>query len=209
LKSGKNESKTLFTAIKAAIFEAMRSYRCTFYLAEHTTSHHSGRSRRSCRARWRHRSIVVVSSGLPGFRPSRPIWPDAERSPRAGGCELWFGFEESATPRTELRFVPDHAHGDAVDVRNLGTAQAKRVAAARLLLVLGVSLARRGPHRHWEHCTQHQAEPDRSGTSMHCESPRQFAVTNCEWRPQDSQEADDVQPHDAVEIHRRARLCSV
>jgi hypothetical protein len=58
-----------------------------------------------------------------------------------------------------------------LNIRNLGTAKAKRVAAARLFLLLCVGLPSHGPHEYRERCAQHEAELDLSGASKHYESP--------------------------------------
>src|SRR3981081_290836 len=74
---------------------------------------------------------------------SRLCRPDAERSAghNRGDRGLGFGPELRPAARTELRFVPNHAGRDAVDIRNEVAAQAKRVAAAGLLLFGGVGPA--------------------------------------------------------------------
>src|ERR1700687_2151017 len=130
---------------------------------------------------------------LPGLsRPgadwlARSCRPDAERPPRGdrGDRGLGLGSEERAATGAELGFVPDHAGRDAVDIRNFGTAQAKRIAAARLLLVGGVGPACRWPHRNRERGCEHQAELEIPGPDSKHESPR----TQCwplrivgEWR---------------------------
>jgi len=120
---------------------------------------------------------VVVSSW-----PSRPVAGLPARTFRLD-AGFGVGSEVSAAPRAELGSVPDHADGDTVDVRNVGTAKTKRVAAARLLLLLSIGVSRRWPHRKREHGGQHRAELELSGASNHCESPKCFAWrTVCEGR---------------------------
>lgn len=68
--------------------------------------------------------------------------------------------EERPTARRELGLVADHAGGDAIDVRNLRTTQAERVAAAGLLLFGRIGRRRCRPDRNREYRCQHQAELD-------------------------------------------------
>jgi hypothetical protein len=87
---------------------------------------------------------------------SRICRADAERLSHRGR-----GFgppEKRAASRRELGFVPDHARRDAIDIRNISAAKAKRVRAAGLLLLVGVGSACRRPHRNRERRCQHQAE---------------------------------------------------
>jgi hypothetical protein len=114
---------------------------------------------------------IVIPSVLPLPRAFRP---DAERLSSSDRGELRIGFKVSAAFRAELRSVPGHADGDTVDIRNLRAANAKRVSAARLLLLLRVSLTCRGPHEYRERRAHHQSEMDLSGANKHCESPECF-----------------------------------
>jgi hypothetical protein len=109
---------------------------------------------------------IIVPSGLPLFC----FRLDAHR-PSGDGGELGFGFHESAAPWAEVRPVPDHAHRDTIDVRNFGAAKPKRIAAARLFLLLRVSLPCSWPYQYRDHRAQHQAELDIPGACRHCESP--------------------------------------
>src|SRR5260370_8253588 len=98
---------------------------------------------------------AVSRSGLawfrrfPGFarlgadRPSRRRRPDAERPPRGDRCDrgLGLGSEERAAAGTELKFLPDHADRDTVDIRNVRAAKTKRIVRATLLLLGGAALA--------------------------------------------------------------------
>jgi hypothetical protein len=101
--------------------------------------------------------------GLFGFSRLDPLAlgnrPDAER-PRGfpGGRGLRLGSEEGPAIGRELGLVPDHAGGDAIDVRNLGTAKTKRIAAASLLLFGRIGLPRRRQHRNRKRGCEHQTE---------------------------------------------------
>jgi hypothetical protein len=113
-------------------------------------------------------------------RLSRRCRPDTERL----SCRsLWLGPEERPAAGRELGFVPDHADGDAVDIRNFGTAQAKRVAAAGLLLLGGIGLAWHGPHQNRERGRQHQAKLNILGPDPKHESPPTLLLRIVgEWR---------------------------
>jgi hypothetical protein len=88
---------------------------------------------------------VVVSPGPSrpvGRLPSRIVRLDTHRPSvidRRHGSVL-VGSELSATPWAELRSVLDHADRDTFDVRNLGAAKTKRVAAACLLLLWSIGM---------------------------------------------------------------------
>ena len=100
---------------------------------------------------------------------------DAERPPRGDRCDLGRGLrlpEIHPAAGRKLRFVPDHAGRDAIDIRNLGAAKAKRIAAARLLLLLGVSLASAWQHRSRQRRCKHQAELELPGPDSKHESPK-------------------------------------
>src|SRR6202048_3585075 len=131
---------------------------------------------------------AVSRSGLawlcrfPGFarlgadRLSRRCRPDAERPPGGDRCDRWRALrlgrpEIHPTTGRELRFFPDHAGRDAVDIRNVRAAKAKRIAAARLLLILGVGLASARQHRNRQRRCEHQAELELSGLDSKHESP--------------------------------------
>jgi hypothetical protein len=129
-------------------------------------------------------------SGLPGLggflglarlgadRFSRTCRLDAERpSRRDRGFRL--GFEERPASRRELRFVPDHAGCDALDIRNLRAAKPKRVRAAGLLLLVGVGSACRRPHQNRERGCEHQTELEIPGPDSKHESPRSVAFAKC------------------------------
>ena len=73
----------------------------------------------------------------------RPVCPWADERPAA---------------RTKLRLVPVQAGPDALDVRNLGDAQAKRVACTRLSPLGRVGMAGRRPNRDRKRRCQHQTE---------------------------------------------------
>ena len=111
---------------------------------------------------------IVIPSRLPLFRGFRL---DTQRPSSRDRGEFGFGLNESAAAGAELRSIPDHADRDAVDIGNLGTAKPKRIAAARLFLLLRVSLPCRGPHQYREYCAQQQAELDIPGAGKHRESP--------------------------------------
>jgi hypothetical protein len=113
-------------------------------------------------------------------RLSRRCRPDTERL----SCRsLWLGPEERPAARRELGFVSDHADGDAVDIRDFGTAQAKRVVAAGLLLLGCIGLAWRGPHRNRERGRQHQAKLNIPGPDPKHESPPTLLLRIVgEWR---------------------------
>jgi hypothetical protein len=108
-----------------------------------------------------------------GARLSRRCRLDAERFPRGdrGGRGLGLGSEERAAAGTELRFVPDHADRDAVDIRNVRAAKAKRIAGASLLLLGGIGLPHRRQHRKGERRCEHQAELELAGPDRKHESP--------------------------------------
>lgn len=80
--------------------------------------------------------------------------------------------EERPTARRELGLVADHAGGDAIDVRNLRTTQAERVAAAGLLLFGRIGRHRCGPDRNREYRCQHQTELDILRPANRHEIPR-------------------------------------
>jgi len=91
---------------------------------------------------------LPVLSRLGAGGLSRRCRPDAERPPGGdrGDRGHRLGSELGAAAGTELRFVPGHAGRDAADIRNLGTAQPKRIVRARLFLFRGVSLRRARRH---------------------------------------------------------------
>jgi len=124
-----------------------------------------------CNAGVRSRPAWLPSWAFAAWRSllSRRCRLDTERLSRRS---LWLGPEERPAAGRELGFVPDHADGDAVDIRNFGTAQAKRVAAAGLLLLGGIGLAWRGPHRNRERARHHQAELNIPGPDPKHESPQ-------------------------------------
>src|SRR4051794_32258875 len=102
-------------------------------LKKEKQSQNSGRKSKSFFAQmWR---SVVVSSG--------PSWPVADLSSRIFRHRLRIGLEVSPATRAELGFIPDHAHGDTIDVGNLGAAETKSVIAARLLLLRSIGMAGR------------------------------------------------------------------
>lgn len=144
---------------------------------------------------------------IPGFsRLSRRFRPDAEW-PAYGaraGRKLGLGSEEHPASRAELRFVPDHAGCDAVDIRNIRTAKPKRVAAARLLLLRGVSLACRRPHRDRERRRQHQAELKLPEPNSHHESPRRVAFRELWVNDTRLARTTEVPSQPVVESARRA-----
>jgi hypothetical protein len=86
--------------------------------------------------------------------------PDVHR-PSGGRClaRLGPGPEVRPATRRELGLVADHAGGDAIDVRNIGTTEPQSVAAAGLLLFGSVGGARGRPHRDRQCRHQHQAAP--------------------------------------------------
>ena len=85
---------------------------------------------------------AVVGLTLAAAR-RRPVCPWADEPPAA---------------RTKLRLVPVQAGPDALDVRNLGAAQAKRVACTRLSPFGRVGMAGRRPNRDRKRRCQHQTE---------------------------------------------------
>jgi hypothetical protein len=84
------------------------------------------------------------------------------------------GADEPPAARTKLRLVPVQAGPDAVDVRNLGAAQAKRIACTRLLPFRRVGLCCRRQHQDRNRRCQHQAELEIPGPGGNHESPRVF-----------------------------------
>jgi hypothetical protein len=101
---------------------------------------------------------------------SRPVLVRADLLSR--GCRRLGRSEECAAARRELSFILDHADRDAIDIRNLGAAKAKRIARAGLLLVGGVGPACRRQHRNRERGCEHRTELKPSGTNDEHESPR-------------------------------------
>jgi hypothetical protein len=102
----------------------------------------------------------------------RSCRPDAERPCGRLRRKLVLGRpEEHPATRTELGFVADHADRDTTDIWNLSAAQAKRIAAAGLLLILGIGLTCRRQHRKRQSGSQHQAELDIPGPGRRHESP--------------------------------------
>jgi hypothetical protein len=87
----------------------------------------------------------------------RPVCPGADEPPAA---------------RTKLRLVPVQAGSDAVDVRNLGAAQAKGVACTRLLPFGRVGLCCRRQHQDRKRRCQHQTELEIPGPGGNHESPQ-------------------------------------
>src|SRR5260370_6638412 len=108
-------------------------------------------------------------------RLARRRRPEAERPPGGAGRDRGRGLrlpEIHPAAGRELRFVPDHAGRDTVDIRNLGAAKAKRVGAAGLLLLLGVSLTRARQHRSRQRRCEHQAELELPEPDSKHESPK-------------------------------------
>ena len=89
-------------------------------------------------------------SGFDGKRHSRP-----HRRHRAGIRRT----EIDPAARRKLRLVPDHASRHPIDVGDLGTADAKRIVSAGLLLFGRVSFARGREHR------KRERQDERSGPS--------------------------------------------
>jgi hypothetical protein len=84
-------------------------------------------------------------SVLAGFVPlSHVRRSDAGR--RGKGRVGGLGSEVNPASRTKLGLLPDHAGGNAIDTRDLGTAQAERVAHAGLLLLKRISPSLRRPN---------------------------------------------------------------
>jgi hypothetical protein len=104
---------------------------------------------------------------------------DAERPSRGDRRDLGIGPEENPAARRELGFVPDHADRDAIDVGNVGTAKAKRIVAAGLLLLGSVGRARRRQHRNRERRCEHQTELEIPGPDGKHESPQALLFANC------------------------------
>ncbi len=104
---------------------------------------------------------------------------DAQRPAGRDRRDLGTGSEERPAAGTKLRFVPDHADRDAVDIRNLGTAKAKRIAAAGLLLLGRVGPARRRLHENRERRCQHQTNRRIPRPDCKHESPRSVHLRNC------------------------------
>ena len=133
------------------------------------------------RGRGSKRSRLVVRrlplARLAANRLLRTCRTDAEGPSRGGGRALGLrvGSEVYPAARRELRFVPDHAGRDAVDIRNVGAAKPESIVAAGLLLLRGVGPACRRPHRNREHHCQHQAELEVPGPGSKHVSPRSVA----------------------------------
>ena len=108
-------------------------------------------------------------------------WPDVDRPACRRGRDrdgLGTGPEESAALRRKLRLPRDHAGRDAIDVGDFGTAQAKRIRRAGLLLFGRVGVARRRQHRSRERgkrCAQRK-RPDCQHGSPQPMCPRELWV---------------------------------
>jgi hypothetical protein len=77
---------------------------------------------------------------------------------------------------TELRPVPDHADGDAVDVRYRVTAEPKRIAAARLLLFGGIGFRCARKKRKRKRNGQYKAAPSNPGLDRNHRAPQRNDV---------------------------------
>src|ERR1700730_4668151 len=97
---------------------------------------------------------------------------DAERPARGDRRDLGTRPEENPAARRELGFVPDHADRDAIDIGDLGTAKAKRIVAAGLLLLGSVGPACGRRHRNRERRCEHQTELEIPGPDGKHESPK-------------------------------------
>ena len=142
---------------------------------------HSGATRRQPVARTG-LEMAAPRSGRGGFcrlfgfmrahRLSLTCRRDAERPSRGDRRDLGIRPEENPAARRELGFVPDHAGRDAIDVGDVGTAKAKRIVAAGLLLLGSVGRACRRQHRNRERRCEHQTELKIPGPDGKHESPQ-------------------------------------
>ncbi len=105
------------------------------------------------------------------------IWP-ALRSAAARPRPMCPGADEPPAARTKLRLVPVQAGPDAVDVWNLGAAQAKRVACTRLLPFGRVGLCCGRQHQDRKRRCQHQTELEIPRPGGDHESPEHL-FANC------------------------------
>jgi hypothetical protein len=141
------------------------------------------RGRASARA-WLCRLLGFARLGA--GRLARGCRLNAERPPRGdrGGRGRGLRLPEiHPAAGRKLRFVPDHAGRDAIDIRNLGAAKAKRIAAARLLLLLGIGLACTRQHRSRQRRCEHQDELELAGPDSKHESPKALPLRIVgEWR---------------------------
>src|SRR5437660_8204226 len=92
------------------------------------------------------------------------VGADGSRVP-AGGPEV------HPTSRRELRFSPDHAGRDTIDIGNFRTAKPKRIAAAGRLLFLGVGMTLGWLHRKREHRRKQQTKLTSFGSNPRHEFP--------------------------------------
>jgi hypothetical protein len=118
--------------------------------------------------------LVILLGRLPGFMRSgagMPFRPDVEWPSRLFAART----EEDPAAGAEPGFIPDHADRDTVDIRNLGTAQAKRVTATGLLLLGSVGAGRHRPHQKRQRTRQRpgeqQTELDMAGSNGRHEYP--------------------------------------
>lgn len=81
-----------------------------------------------------------------GFVPLSHVRSHADRGGK--GRVAGLGSEVNPAAGTKLGLLPDHAGGDAIDTRDLGTAQAECVAHAGLLLLERIGPALRRPNAH-------------------------------------------------------------
>lgn len=105
---------------------------------------------------------------------SRGGRPDAHRLAGGRGRSLTrLGTSPELRParRRQLGLLGDHAGGDTVDIGNFGAAKPKGVAGAGLLLLGGISVAQRRPHRNRKPHCQRQTELDISGPQHRDYSP--------------------------------------
>jgi hypothetical protein len=141
-------------------------------------------SRFQTAAKWARRSAAGQNPGVRS-RPALPaFWVYArsqafadvlarwERPSCGDRRDLGIGPEENPAARRELGFVPDHAGRDAIDVGDVGTAKAKRIVAAGLLLLGSVGRACRRQHRNRERRCEHQTELKIPGPDGKHESPQ-------------------------------------
>jgi hypothetical protein len=102
---------------------------------------------------------------------------DAQRPAGGDRRDRGFGPEERPAAGRKLRFILDHADGDAVHVGDVGAAQPHRVGGAGLFLLGGISMARRRPDPNRQCCCEQQPELKLPRPNRKHESPRSIC-----WR---------------------------
>lgn len=127
------------------------------------------------------RLVVAFSIARESARHA-PVRP-ARIMDRSGVLDL----EHGPAAFRKLRALPHHARGDAVDIRNLRTAQPHRIPRAqlRLLRCVGMRYRRHGTHRQ-RHCDQQRALPVTKTEKTHLTPPLLIAPDHPSREPRSS-----------------------